>query len=254
MFNYAHLEGGALRSQAHVREDSPETDVVGITFTTIQRIMTQDKPDELLALYCFYAKETKRQKTQRIWCTTSFVGHGLQWGHEKVKRVKKRLIALGLIENVKAKKEDGKFTKPYILVRFVSHPSGFPTTGETGPQLLTESKGSAVKRKTPRETLRETPKAFGVVEEDAKWIPDNRSKEEKLKRIKAPRDFPSQQEFQNFLESEELDGIINRTQDLYRELCLKKWRKWDERTGTWKKIAYWKDYVRALERKIHPDF
>lgn len=249
----------ACGQAAIVREDPTESDVVGITYTTIQRIMTQTKPDELLALYCFYAKETKRQKTQRIWCTTQFVCKGLGWGPEKVQKVKKRLREeLGLIEDLKPKNKDGKFGKPFILVRFISHPSVLPTTGEKEGQMLTDSKGSALDRKTLREP-RESPFKKGGVDRSAKWITDDRTKEEKLDSISPRRGFPSRRVFEEFVYDNDLDNLPNRQGDLYRELSLNKWCSWDSKSERWKPIVDWRKYVIGLNDKIdqcrsHRDF
>lgn len=98
--------------------------------------MSQKKSDELIVLYTFYAKETVRQGTQRIWSTTGFTANGLGWKEEKVRRVKKRLIDLKLVEDVPQKKtENGKWAKAYLRIRYVISAgppkSGGPEKGES---------------------------------------------------------------------------------------------------------------------------
>jgi hypothetical protein len=43
---------------------------------------------------------------------------------------------------------------------------------------------------------------------------------------------------------------LNHRQDLYRELCERKWRHWDKRLLKWQPIRDWKKYVTALDEKI----
>lgn len=254
MINCTYSAGPRLCSQEsnRVREDSGESDVVGITFTTLNRIMTQKKPDELLALYAFYAKETKRQKTQRVYSTTGFVANGLKWKEVKVRRVKKRLIEMGLIEDVKpTKRKDGKFGKPYILVRFVSTPPKKSQGGEEGGEMLTDSKGSACDTNCLKKS-EET--GFKKPAVEAVWKPDSRTKEEKLSTLKVPSRYPSEWEFDSFISDHELDEIINKRGDLYERLCFQKWHHWNAKHRKWVPIRNWKEYVTALNTKISEPF
>jgi hypothetical protein len=138
MYDYSDPVGREpCRQENRVQEDSEEATVVGITLQTLQRLMSQKKSDELLALYCFYAKTATIQKTQSIYSTTSFTAKGLGWNEDKVRRVKKRLIALKLVEDVPQEKgPSGKFGKPYLIVRYLKRTgpldSGGPEIGYTG--------------------------------------------------------------------------------------------------------------------------
>lgn len=249
MLRYAHLAGESCRGQAHVREDSPESDVVGITFTTLQRIMTQTKPDELLALYCFYAKETKRQKTQRVYCTTGYVSRGMHWKADRVRKVKKRLIEMGLVEDYRPR-TNGKLGKPYIVVRFIAKPTTLPQNsecGDEGRELLTDSKGSAYRKKS--KGSKETSPVGDEVHE-AVWKPKQGTKLEKLKRIKPPEDFPDEWEFDNFLEDHDLEHLTTHRSNLYSRLCDNKWHQWKEDLGKWVRIYDWKRFVSALNTHI----
>lgn len=92
----------------------------------------------------------------------------------------------------------------------------------------------------------EEPKESTSVEVAPIWKPDQRSKEEKLKAIKSPKDCPSESDFNAFVEREELSFVAN--VDVYRRLCLDKWRQWDGRN--WRRIKYWQAYVHALNSKM----
>lgn len=82
------------------------------------------------------------------------------------------------------------------------------------------------------------------------WIPDTRTKEQKLASIQPRRKFPSQIEFEGWLQSGEVDGILCHRDDLYRDLCERKWHHWNDRSRKWSPIRDWKKYVLGLNEKI----
>lgn len=84
----------------------------------MRRMLSQKKADELIALYSFYCACVQKQKTQQVYATTHFVSKGLKWKPTKVRRVKKRLIDLGLIEDIRALDKEGRVSGWYIRVRF----------------------------------------------------------------------------------------------------------------------------------------
>lgn len=80
--------------------------------------------------------------------------------------------------------------------------------------------------------------------------PDRRTKEQKLAVIQPPKDYPSEWEFDAYLDGEELFHVVSSRPDLYMELCRNKWHTWNERLGKWVQIRYWKKFVAALHEKI----
>lgn len=78
------------------------------------------------------------------------------------------------------------------------------------------------------------------------WKPDSRSKEEKLRSLKTPKDIPGELEFNEFVERESLCFVAN--VDIYERLSECKWRQWDGRN--WRRIKYWQAYVSALNSKM----
>lgn len=139
--NYSESVGRSACSQESIAREEPEATIIGITFETLTRIMQQPKPADMLALYSFYARETARQRTQRIWSTTGFTARGLGWKEEKVRKVKKRLVSLGVVEDVpQVKAENGKYEKAYLLVRYIKSPH-LPETG--GPVKEGSQNGGA---------------------------------------------------------------------------------------------------------------
>jgi len=116
-----------------------------------------------------------------------------------------------------------------------------PNTETTNRDYLSkESKETSRKRADTRfDSQKEIP---------AQWIPDQRTKEQKLAALQVPRNYPSEREFEDFMDSEGFTEIPNKRPDLYGNLCDQKWHHWTGRK--WKPIANWKMYVRALEEKI----
>jgi hypothetical protein len=95
---------------------------------------------------------------------------------------------------------------------------------------------------------KETPAAAGVVVPSV-WKPDNQTKAEKLRTLRVPP-FPSEREFEHFLETEGLDSVICYRSELYSQLCDDKWHQWREGTRKWVRIRNWRRYVAALEESI----
>lgn len=77
-----------------------ENQLVILTKQTLDIFLKQDNPSELISLYTFYYYTTKRQETKQPKCTTSYVANGLHWSENKVKKVKKQLFELGLLEDI----------------------------------------------------------------------------------------------------------------------------------------------------------
>lgn len=134
--------------------------------------MSQKKSDELLALYCFYAKTACIQKTQSIYATNGFTAKGLGWNINKVIRVKRRLIDLKLVDPKEREKgEDGKFKKPYIIVRYVKFTgvvdSDTPAFEYTGNQLHKCSSGKdSVERRNQKKEYSHSLERVKVVEDE----------------------------------------------------------------------------------------
>ena len=85
--------------------------------------LKDEKPSDLIALYCFYYYTAKWQKTNQPKCTSSYVSKALNWGEDKIRLVKGKLRKLKLIENISTK-HNGKVTGHYIKINFIwkSHP------------------------------------------------------------------------------------------------------------------------------------
>ena len=73
-----------------------------ITQEISDALLKQNRPEEPTTLYMLYYNTANWQKTNQPKCTTYFAAKKLHWGVRKVRRAKKALISLGLIEDVRA--------------------------------------------------------------------------------------------------------------------------------------------------------
>jgi len=116
---------------------------------TIDLLLKQDKPDELIALYTFYYYTAIWQKTNQPRCTGSFVQAGLGWGRDKVRRVKKRLILLGLISDVRHKDNRNACAGWYIQVKYYWSQEAIETKFQDTTENATGRESRPVVKKAP---------------------------------------------------------------------------------------------------------
>ena len=81
---------------------------------TFQKFMKYGKDfSNLVALYTFYIYHANHQKTNQPLATNNFVRNGLGWSLDKIKRIKRILKELGLIEVIR------KGLKYYVRLPFI---------------------------------------------------------------------------------------------------------------------------------------
>ena len=82
--------------------------------------IVQKYPADLMALYWFYYYTAKWQETNQPKATTSYASIALKWSQDRVRRTKKQLIELKLIEDIVTKdKNTNKIIGHYINVKFI---------------------------------------------------------------------------------------------------------------------------------------
>jgi len=97
-----------------------ENNLLILSKQTYDLFLKADNPMDLVSLYTFYYYTAKWQETNQPKCTTKYAAVGLRCGEEKIRRVKKQLIELGLIDNIVAKdKETGKVIGHYIRLNYI---------------------------------------------------------------------------------------------------------------------------------------
>lgn len=75
------------------------------------------------ALYSFYYKTSKWQKTSSVWATNDYVAQKLDWGRDKVIKVKKILEDNGFIKQERIVDESGKTKSWNIRLLYVQNDS-----------------------------------------------------------------------------------------------------------------------------------
>lgn len=85
----------------------------------------------------------------------------------------------------------------------------------------------------------------------ASWKPSNRDKNQELRTLRMPKEYPTQDEFNDYLSSEELGMVIEYRTDLYQEICRHKWHHWNTQSHRWLPIRDWRKYVAGLNSKIN---
>ena len=105
-------------SDPQEKYDRNEEPVV-ISKHTLDVLLKQDKPGDLIALYTFYYYTAKWQRTNQAKCTTGYVAKGLGWTEERVRARKKVLIGLNLIQNVVAKNDNNQIAGHYVRIKFI---------------------------------------------------------------------------------------------------------------------------------------
>lgn len=100
---------------------------------TVQRLFEELGADGV-ALYLFYSKQAKIQKTSSVKATTGFCEKGMKWGRTRVENTRNLLIEHGYVKKIQRKDNKGKILGHYILVKFdtnaVIEPD-FPEDGKT---------------------------------------------------------------------------------------------------------------------------
>ncbi len=95
-----------------------ENELIIITKQTFDAFLRSDFPADLIALYNFYYYTAKWQETNQPKCTTGYTAEGLKWSEAKVRRAKKELMQLGLVEDVQ-QKVNGKVTGCFIKLNYI---------------------------------------------------------------------------------------------------------------------------------------
>lgn len=82
------------------------------------------------------------------------------------------------------------------------------------------------------------------------WRPDKRSKKEKLRTLKNPRNIPSEEWVNRFISDNDLQGIENHRPDLYDRLADEKFHCWNASYSKWVPIFDWEAFLLGLNASI----
>ena len=85
---------------------------------TMDLLLKQKESVGIIALYVFYNYTAIWQTTNTIKCTTGYAAEGLNINRNRIIRYKHALKELGLIEDIKRRKNNGDFGENYIKVNY----------------------------------------------------------------------------------------------------------------------------------------
>lgn len=87
---------------------------------TFDRLLNTETPADSIALYTFYYYTAKWQGTNQPKCTTAYVANGLKWSESRVRKAKKELSDIGLVEDITSKDESWKISGHFVKVNYFS--------------------------------------------------------------------------------------------------------------------------------------
>ena len=93
-------------------------DLLILNKITIDRLFQLDNCADCIALYVFYYKTAKWQKTDTVKANDQYVKKSLKWGISKIQKTKQTLKEHGLIDIVQRRK-DGKIEGWFIKVSYL---------------------------------------------------------------------------------------------------------------------------------------
>ena len=102
----------------HIRYNKTKEPVV-LFKALFDSLLATEYPAETIALYSFYYYTAKWQNTNRIKAVTSYAASGLRWSQGKVRKIKKILVELGLVRDVKIKGENNSIQGWYLELDFI---------------------------------------------------------------------------------------------------------------------------------------
>jgi hypothetical protein len=96
-----------------------EDNICILSKQTMDLLLKQKNPSDLIGLYMFYYYTAKWQQTNQPKCTRPYVMKGLGWGVHKFQASKNKLTELGLISEIIQKNDKGVITGWYIKLNYL---------------------------------------------------------------------------------------------------------------------------------------
>lgn len=151
-------------------------------------------------------------------------------------------------ENGKIKQWVWKVSDTAIFLDGGNQDVGKPDVGKRDHSKKESNKTDLKKKKT--EATSAVADARSLSDFSAMWKPIAGTKQEKLSRVKRPKEYPSEREFDEYVDTSLLELGMGKRPDLYSTLCDRKWHHWDTVAHKWVPIRDWKCYVQALDEKM----
>jgi hypothetical protein len=96
-----------------------ESELIVLTKATMDRFLKEDNPSNLISLYMFYYYTAKWQKTNQPKATIAYASKALRYSAVTIRKYKKRLSEMGLIEDICKKNKDGRVAGWYIKLNYI---------------------------------------------------------------------------------------------------------------------------------------
>ncbi len=123
---------------AYKQHNLIENNILILSKQTMDLFLAQNDPASCIALYTFYYYTAKWQNTNQIKASINYTAKGIKWGEDKVRKYKKILIGLGLIEDVRnIDKETNKVLGWYIKLNYIWKRESHPSENTEGGQEAT---------------------------------------------------------------------------------------------------------------------
>ncbi len=122
--------------ETNTQHNLVEDNILIISKQTMDLLLKQVDPGRCIALYTFYYYTAKWQKTNQIKASVEYVSRGLHWDKDTVRKFKKILIGLNLVEDARrinpvTKKVTGWYIKMNYIWKAKSHPPELPGGGKS---------------------------------------------------------------------------------------------------------------------------
>lgn len=101
------------------KQEFIEDQLILLTASIYEKFRQTDHPADCMALYVHYYYTAKWQKTNLTHSTTSYSAKALKWSLDRVRKTKKVLTDLGLIEDIIRKSQKGKIVGHYIKIKYI---------------------------------------------------------------------------------------------------------------------------------------
>ena len=114
-------------------------DLLIINKKTIDTLTELDNASDCIALYIFYYKTAKWQKTNQVKASDSYVKKCLGWGSKRLHNAKETLMKHGLVRKVQRRKEDGTIDGWYIRIEYMISGKDIKNIHNTRKQQVDEA-------------------------------------------------------------------------------------------------------------------
>ena len=102
-----------------MRQDFLENHLLITTKQTFEIFLKTKDPSDCIALYMFYYYTAKWQETNQPRASVRYVAKGLRWSSDRVRRAKKMLGDLKIIEDVRTLDKLGRVKGWYVKLNFI---------------------------------------------------------------------------------------------------------------------------------------